>query len=100
LQQGSRPLAQFEPALVAKLYSQCFTPSNDALHRRQAGPARPLQELELSSYLEQYLWPHFSVDASFEHVMSIVMVRGALRRRRRACTLTLQFTLHVRADGH
>lgn len=31
--------------------------------------------LEISQYLENYLWPHFdAATASFEHVMSMVMM--------------------------
>eukprot|EP01032_Pedospumella_encystans_P001679 gene1679-1957_t len=32
------------------------------------------QLLEVSSYLENYLWPHFSADKSPEHILSIVLM--------------------------
>lgn len=33
-----------------------------------------VQLLEFSCYLENYIWPHFSSEASFEHVLSIALM--------------------------
>lgn len=61
----------FDPQIVSRFYS-----SELARPRRSSSVAlRRMQILELSQYLERYLWPHFEADtASPEHVMSIIMM--------------------------
>jgi hypothetical protein len=58
----------FQPEVVRRLYTQ-------ELAKRGAVGARRVQVLELSQYLERYLWPHFEGEtATDEHVMSIVFI--------------------------
>ena len=54
---------KFQPALVERLYAR-------ELSGRGAG--RGARVLELSQYLERYLWPHYAAGASDAHAMSIV----------------------------
>lgn len=63
--------APFDPRIVSRLYT-----SELARPRRSSSVAlRRMQILELSQYLERYLWPHFdAATASPEHVMSIIMM--------------------------
>lgn len=63
--------APFDPRIVSRLYA-----SELARPRRSSSVAlRRMQILELSQYLERYLWPHFeAATASPEHVMSIIMM--------------------------
>lgn len=61
--------APFDPEVVDRLYSRELT------GRRGSERARRAQVLELSQYLERYLWPHFDgAAASDAHVMSIVLL--------------------------
>lgn len=59
----------FQPELVVSLY-------NDELGGKEGTPLvlKRIMLLEVSQYLENYLWPHFTADASFEHVMSIILM--------------------------
>lgn len=42
---------------------------------RKPVPLQRVMILEVSQYLENYLWPNFSPDtASFEHVMSMILM--------------------------
>jgi len=57
----------FDPALVQRIY-------NEDLQQGRCSQTR-IVTLELSSYLELYLWPHFDAQtATFEHVMSIILM--------------------------
>ncbi|XP_027360461.1 RNA helicase aquarius isoform X2 [Abrus precatorius] len=60
-----------EPELVRKIYE------TELLVKEGSKPV-PLQRvmiLEVSQYLENYLWPHFDpLAATFEHVMSIILM--------------------------
>lgn len=78
--------AACDGALVRTVYDRYLMPS-DAQSSRTAGAERvsPRQLLEYSSYLEFYLWPHFSDSSSFEHAMSIILVSGAAA----VCTILL-----------
>ena len=58
----------FDPEVVESIY-------NDELlipDRERKTPA--VSVLELSQYLEKYLWPHFDVKSSKSHIMSIAMM--------------------------
>ena len=61
----------FDPELVRKIYE------TELLVKEGEKPV-PLQRvmiLEVSQYLENYLWPNFDPQtASFEHVMSIILM--------------------------
>lgn len=60
----------FSSDLVTSIY-------NDELGGKSgASPAlRKIMVLEISQYLESYLWPNFGADtASFEHIMSIILM--------------------------
>lgn len=63
--------APFDPRIVSRLYtSELARPG-----RSSSAALRRMQILELSQYLERYLWPHFdAATASPEHVMSIIMM--------------------------
>ena len=59
--------APFDPEIVDRLYAR------ELAGRRGHEGARRAQVLELSQYLERYLWPHFDAAAASDaHVMSIV----------------------------
>nr|KYP45791.1 Intron-binding protein aquarius [Cajanus cajan] len=62
---------EFDPDLVRKIYE------SELLVKEGSKPV-PLQRvmiLEVSQYLENYLWPHFDpLTATFEHVMSIILM--------------------------
>ncbi|KAL2339363.1 hypothetical protein Fmac_007303 [Flemingia macrophylla] len=62
---------EFDPDLVRKIYET-------ELLVKEGSKSVPLQRvmiLEVSQYLENYLWPHFDpFTASFEHVMSIILM--------------------------
>lgn len=74
--------SRYDATLVQHIYHRYLMPSGPA-SGRGAGSERvsPRQLLEYSSYLEFYLWQHYSDSVPFEHAMSIVIVS-------------------VRADGH
>lgn len=62
---------EFDAELVRKIYE------TELLVKEGSKPV-PLQRvmiLEVSQYLENYLWPHFDLlTATFEHVMSIIIM--------------------------
>ena len=64
----------FSPDLVKTIY-------NDELGGGSGASCKPslkrVMVLEISQYLESYLWPHFDAEgggSSFEHVMSIMLM--------------------------
>ena len=60
----------FKPALVVDIYQKHLGGGSD-----KPPALKRVMLLELSQYLENYLWPHFSEEkASYEHVMSIVLL--------------------------
>ncbi|XP_058724177.1 uncharacterized protein LOC131595734 isoform X2 [Vicia villosa] len=63
----------FDPELVVKIYE-----TELLVKEGQGNKPVPLQRvmiLEVSQYLENYLWPHFDpLTATFEHVMSIIIM--------------------------
>ncbi|WVZ57136.1 hypothetical protein U9M48_007563 [Paspalum notatum var. saurae] len=64
--------AAFDADLVREIYS---TELRVEGRGRKTVPLHRVMILEVSQYLENYLWPHFDpADASFEHVMSIILM--------------------------
>ena len=60
----------FKPKLVLDIYKKHLGGASE----KPPGLKRTML-LELSQYLENYLWPHFrEADASYEHIMSIVLI--------------------------
>ena len=73
---GQCPHLPFDPSLIQTLYSSHLSPSS-ALSPSPSPPpssSPALQVLELSAYLENYLWPHFTPDSTPEHVLSILLL--------------------------
>uniref|UniRef100_A0A1D1XQ76 Intron-binding protein aquarius n=1 Tax=Anthurium amnicola TaxID=1678845 RepID=A0A1D1XQ76_9ARAE len=68
----SKPAAGFKPDLVREIYE---TELLLARGGRKTVPLQRVMILEVSQYLENYLWPHFDPGtASFEHIMSMVLM--------------------------
>jgi intron-binding protein aquarius len=69
--------AAFDGELVCRIYRDHMLGSGG----RGRGRETDLSRLELSGYLERYLWPHNSADgppaASWEHTMSVVVMLNA-----------------------
>nr|CAB3500638.1 unnamed protein product [Digitaria exilis] len=64
--------AAFDADLVREIYA---TELRVEGRGRKTVPLHRVMILEVSQYLENYLWPHFDpTDASFEHVMSIILM--------------------------
>ncbi|RLN19012.1 intron-binding protein aquarius [Panicum miliaceum] len=62
----------FDADLVREIYA---TELRVEGRSRKTVPLHRVMILEVSQYLENYLWPHFDpADASFEHVMSIILM--------------------------
>ncbi|KDD74775.1 hypothetical protein H632_c1083p0, partial [Helicosporidium sp. ATCC 50920] len=59
----------FLPDLVERVYARELSGGSASL----PSPQR-LQLLELSQYLERYLWPNFDASSSHAHVMSMVLL--------------------------
>lgn len=74
------------PVFDADLVRSVYTAH---LERGACDPSRVVM-LEFSSYLERYLWPNFSADASHAHLMSIVLVRRQRLAAQPARPLTLR----------
>lgn len=61
----------FDAELVKKIYTTELTVKEG----RKTVPLHRVMILEVSQYLENYLWPNFDAEsASFEHVMSIILM--------------------------
>jgi intron-binding protein aquarius len=67
---SSKAPPAFQPQLVASIYKDELSGGSDA------PPAlKRVMLLEVSQYLENYLWPNFDpATASFEHIMSIILM--------------------------
>ncbi|XP_040992399.1 RNA helicase aquarius [Juglans microcarpa x Juglans regia] len=74
---GSKPDKQFDPELVKEIYETELLVKSG----RKPVPLQRVMILEVSQYLENYLWPNFDPEtATFEHVMSmIIMVNEKFR---------------------
>ncbi|KAJ3673427.1 hypothetical protein LUZ60_006801 [Juncus effusus] len=83
----------FKPELVKEIYETELLVSGKG---RKTVPLHRVMILEVSQYLENYLWPNFDPDsASFEHVMSmILMVNEKFRENVAAWT-----TFHDRKEA-
>ncbi|MCD9642981.1 hypothetical protein HAX54_030079 [Datura stramonium] len=61
----------FSPELVKEIYDTELTVKGG----RKTVPLQRVMILEVSQYLENYLWPNFDPEASsFEHVMSMILM--------------------------
>ncbi|KAL6557906.1 hypothetical protein OROMI_018256 [Orobanche minor] len=68
---GSGSKKPFSPELVNEIYYTELTVKGG----RKPMPLQRVMILEVSQYLENYLWPNFSPEtASFEHVMSMILM--------------------------
>jgi intron-binding protein aquarius len=80
----SADAAVFDADLVKEIYTTELRAEGQG---RKTVPLHRVMILEVSQYLENYLWPHFDpAEASFEHVISIILmvnekVRPLLRVR-------------------
>lgn len=64
----------FDPELVLKIYETELLVKEGQGNNKPV-PLQRVMILEVSQYLENYLWPNFDpVSASFEHVMSIIIM--------------------------
>ncbi|GLU16311.1 hypothetical protein SLE2022_327500 [Rubroshorea leprosula] len=68
---GSKPEKAFDPELVKEIYHTELKVKSG----RKPVPLQRVMILEVSQYLENYLWPNFEPEtASFEHVMSMILM--------------------------
>ncbi|KAM1941559.1 hypothetical protein ACFX13_029122 [Malus domestica] len=69
---ASQPKKPFDPELVNEIYR---TELSVGEGQRRAVPSQRVMILEVSQYLENYLWPNFDPEtATFEHVMSMILI--------------------------
>lgn len=62
---------KFDPELVKEIYESELLVSDG----RKTVPLQRVMILEVSQYLENYLWPNFDPEtATFEHVMSMILM--------------------------
>ncbi|KAJ6841095.1 intron-binding protein aquarius [Iris pallida] len=68
---SSASSAEFDPELVKKIYDEELVVAGE----RKTVPLQRVMVLEVSQYLENYLWPNFDPEAAtFEHVMSMILM--------------------------
>lgn len=69
---GAEPPARpFDPSLVKEIYDTELLVSG----ARKTVPLHRVMILEVSQYLENYLWPNFNPEtATLEHVMSMILM--------------------------
>lgn len=68
---GESSEKQFDPELVKDIYYNELTLKAG----RKPVPLQRVMILEVSQYLENYLWPNFDTEtATFEHVMSMILM--------------------------
>ncbi|CAK9317062.1 unnamed protein product [Citrullus colocynthis] len=71
LSDPSKPKKPFDPELVKKIYETELSVKEG----RKTVPLQRVMILEVSQYLENYLWPNFDPEtATFEHVMSMILM--------------------------
>ncbi|KAL0896755.1 hypothetical protein Bca101_080716 [Brassica carinata] len=69
---GELPEKPFDPEIVKEIYA---TELKKVAGGRKPAPLQRVMVLEVSQYLENYLWPNFDPEAaSFEHVMSMILM--------------------------
>lgn len=67
----SKAKKPFDPELVKKIYETELSVKEG----RKTVPLQRVMILEVSQYLENYLWPNFDPEtATFEHVMSMILM--------------------------
>lgn len=67
----TKPKNPFDPELVKKIYDTELTVKEG----QKPVPLQRVMILEVSQYLENYLWPNFDPEtATFEHVMSMILM--------------------------
>ncbi|KAB2071730.1 hypothetical protein ES319_A08G242800v1 [Gossypium barbadense] len=72
---GSKPEKPFDPQLVKEIYETELTVKSEGKSQRKTVPLQRVMILEVSQYLENYLWPNFDAEtASYEHVMSMILM--------------------------
>ncbi|KAJ0258773.1 P-loop containing nucleoside triphosphate hydrolases superfamily protein [Hirschfeldia incana] len=68
---GKSPEKPFDPEVVKEIYATELK----VVSGRKPVPLQRVMVLEVSQYLENYLWPNFDPEtASFEHVMSMILM--------------------------
>lgn len=68
---GAKPEKPFEPELAKEIYETELVVKGG----RKPVPLQRVMILEVSQYLENYLWPNFDPEtATFEHVMSMIIM--------------------------
>ena len=68
---GGKP---FDPEVVKEIYAAELKVAGGGGGRKPV-PLQRVMVLEVSQYLENYLWPNFDPEAaSFEHVMSMILM--------------------------
>uniref|UniRef100_A0A2N9IZE1 Intron-binding protein aquarius N-terminal domain-containing protein n=1 Tax=Fagus sylvatica TaxID=28930 RepID=A0A2N9IZE1_FAGSY len=68
---GEKPEKAFDPELVKDIYETELLVKGG----RKTVPLQRVMILEVSQYLENYLWPNFDPKtASFEHIMSMILM--------------------------
>ena len=71
LKSSDQPKKPFSPELVKEIYETELLVKGG----RKPVPLQRVMILEVSQYLENYLWPNFDPEtASFEHVMSMILM--------------------------
>ncbi|OMO78046.1 Intron-binding protein, aquarius [Corchorus capsularis] len=71
----SKPKNPFDPQLVKEIYETELTVKPEGKSQRKTVPLQRVMVLEVSQYLENYLWPNFKAEtASYEHVMSMILM--------------------------
>ena len=71
----SKPNKPFDPQLVKEIYATEFNVKSEGKSQRKTVPLQRVMILEVSQYLENYLWPNFEAEtASYEHVMSMILM--------------------------
>ncbi|KAE8671002.1 xanthoxin dehydrogenase-like [Hibiscus syriacus] len=72
---GSNPDKLFDPQLVKEIYEAELTVKSEGKSQRKTVPLQRVMILEVSQYLENYLWPNFDAEtATYEHVMSMILM--------------------------
>ncbi|TRY75128.1 hypothetical protein TCAL_00660 [Tigriopus californicus] len=64
----------FDPQVIRDVYSNDLRGTDFSIKR--------IMMLEFSQYFENYLWPNFSLDASNEHVLSVILMINEKFRER------------------
>ncbi|KAK8292823.1 hypothetical protein V6Z12_D06G146800 [Gossypium hirsutum] len=63
---GSKPEKPFDPQLVKDIYETELTVKSEGKSQRKTVPLQRVMILEVSQYLENYLWPNFDAETASE----------------------------------